>query len=196
MPTLGEHLAASFGRPEIAEQLERLVEPIGVVRTEHQNLFLGVVLVAGAIAQRAQENFPSKAYWQYFRDHGVNPVLARPVGSLTISIGTRRAHESRQLGAVVKAFKFLARRNRQKRAIRSRAKGAARRLRRDVNCPPDIPRRAVERGGICESIEGRRQRRAARARPDQGNRRRCRAVASERSRTQGQRDIGCTRRVS
>jgi hypothetical protein len=122
MPTLGEHLAASFGCPEIAEQLRQLGPPLSVVRTAHQNLFLGMVLVAGAIAQRGQENFPSKAYWQYFRDHGVNPVLARPVGSLTISIGTRRAHESRQLGAVVEAFKFLARRNRQKRAIRSRAK--------------------------------------------------------------------------
>jgi len=122
MPTPGEHLAASFGRPEIAEQLRQLDEPLRVVRTARQTLFLGMVLVAGTIAQRVQENFPSKAYWQYFRDHGVNPVLARPVGSLTISIGTRRAHESRQLGAVVEAFKFLARRNRQKRAIRSRAK--------------------------------------------------------------------------
>jgi hypothetical protein len=55
MPTLGEHLAASFGRPEIAEQLRQLGPPLSVVRTAHQNLFLGMVLVAGAIAQRVQE---------------------------------------------------------------------------------------------------------------------------------------------
>ena len=107
MPTLGEHLAASFGRPEIAEQLRQLGPPLSVVRTAHQNLFLGMVLVAGAIAQRVQENFPSKAYSQYFKDHGVNPVFAKLLASLTISIGTREANARRQLAEVVRALRFL-----------------------------------------------------------------------------------------
>ena len=78
--------------------------------------------MAATIGQRAVENFPSKAYGRYFEDCGVKPVWAQPLGSLAISLGTRRANESGQLGAIVEAFRFLAQGNRQKRAILSRAK--------------------------------------------------------------------------
>jgi hypothetical protein len=44
------------------------------------------------------------------------------MGSLVISLGPRRANESRQLGGVVEALRFLSQGGRQKRAILSRAK--------------------------------------------------------------------------
>jgi len=68
------------------------------------------------------ENFPSKSYEHYFKDHGVDPVWAQPLGSLTISLGTREANASRQLAEVVEALRFLAQGNRRKRAILFRAR--------------------------------------------------------------------------
>ena len=48
-------------------------------------------------------------------------MLAQGMGSLTISLGTMKANESRQLGAVVEAIRFLWEGHRQKRATISRA---------------------------------------------------------------------------
>ena len=144
MPTLVDDLMAYIARPEIAEKLRQLNEAAAVagqaasqifsgmvpmaatiaavsVQT-HSQIISGMVLMAATIAQRAEEKFPSKAYGQYLKDRGVNPILAQPVGSLTVSRGVRRANESLQLGAIVEAFKFLAQGNRQQRAILSRAK--------------------------------------------------------------------------
>jgi hypothetical protein len=123
MPTHGEQLTAYFGRPEIAEQLKQLYEAFVAVRIAYESLFSGMVLMMATIAQRAEENFPSKAYGQYFKDHGVHPVLAQPLGSLTISLGTREANASRQVAEVVEALRFLAQGNRRKRAILFRARG-------------------------------------------------------------------------
>ncbi len=122
MPTLGEQLTAYFGRPEIAERLKQLDEVLGAVRMAYESLFSGMVLMTATIAQRAEENFPSKAYGQYLKDRGVDPVLAQSLGSLTISLGTREANAGRQLVEVVEAFRFLAQGNRRKRAILSRAR--------------------------------------------------------------------------
>ena len=73
MPTLGEQLTACFGRPEIAEQLKQLDEAFVTTRMAYESLFSGMVLMTATIAQRAEENFPSKAYGQYFKDRGVPP---------------------------------------------------------------------------------------------------------------------------
>ena len=144
MPTLVDDLMAYIARPEIAEKLRQLNEAAAVAGQAASQIFSGMVpmaatiaavsvqthsqiisdmvLMAATIAQRAEEKFPSKAYGQYLKDRGVNPILAQPVGSLTVSRGVRRANESLQLGAIVEAFKFLAQGNRQQRAILSRAK--------------------------------------------------------------------------
>ena len=123
MPTLGEQLTAYFGRPEIAEQLKQLDEAFVAVRMAYESLFSGMVRMTATIAQRAEENFPSKAYGQYFKEQGVHPVWAQPLGSLTISLGTREANASRQLAGVVEALRFLAQGNRRKGAILFRAWG-------------------------------------------------------------------------
>jgi hypothetical protein len=78
--------------------------------------------MASAIAERAEENFPSKAYGPYLEAQGFAPFLARGLGSLTISLGTREADEAKRMAPVVEAIRFLARGDRQKRAILSRAK--------------------------------------------------------------------------
>jgi hypothetical protein len=79
-------------------------------------------LMASAIAKRAEENFPSKAYGPYLETQGFAPFLARGLGSLTISIGTREADEAERVAPVVEAIRFLSRGDRQKRAILSRAR--------------------------------------------------------------------------
>jgi hypothetical protein len=122
MPALGEPLAAYFGRPEIAEQLKPLDEALVAARMVFESLFSGMVLMTATIAQRAEENFPSKAYGQYLKDRGVHPVCAQPLAGLAISLGTRTANESRQLADVVAALRFLAQGNRRKGAILSRAR--------------------------------------------------------------------------
>jgi hypothetical protein len=123
MPTLGERIIAHFARPENAEQLKQFGAALGA-RTlmESVDLVAGVTAMVSAISQRAEENFPSKAYGEYLKDHGVDPDWARSAGSLAISLGTRRANASRQLVEVVEALRFLAQGNRRKRAILSRAR--------------------------------------------------------------------------
>jgi hypothetical protein len=85
-------------------------------------MWVGTVQMARAIAERAEENFPSKAYGPYLETQGFAPFLARGLGSLTISLGTREADEAKRVAPVVEAIRFLARGDRQKRAILSRAK--------------------------------------------------------------------------
>jgi hypothetical protein len=82
----------------------------------------GMFLMASAIAERAEENFPSKAYGPYFEAQGFAPFLARGLGSLTISLGTRQANEARRVAPVAEAIRFLARSDRQRRAILRQAK--------------------------------------------------------------------------
>jgi hypothetical protein len=118
MPTLGDHLAAYFARPEVAEQLK----PLGELFVGILKMHVAMGQAVRAIAKRAEENHPSSAYGPYFKHRGINPVWAQGIGSLIISIGTRRANESRRLGPVVEAMRFLSQGNRQKRAILPRAK--------------------------------------------------------------------------
>jgi hypothetical protein len=89
---------------------------------ETQKMWLGMVLMARAITERAEQNFPSKAYGPYFEAQGFAPFLARGLGSLTISLGSREANEARGMTPAVEAIRFLARGDRQRRAILSRAR--------------------------------------------------------------------------
>ena len=116
--TLGDHLAAYFARPEVAEQLKPWVE----VFAGFLKFPVAMGQMATAIAQRAEENHPSGAYGPYFKDRGIHPVWAQGLGSLAISMGTRRANESRRVGPVVEAMRFLSQGDRQKRAILRRTK--------------------------------------------------------------------------
>ena len=77
--------------------------------------------MASAIAEHAEETFPSTAYGPYFEAQGFAPFLARGLGSLTISVAKREAAETKRTTSVVEAIRFLARGNRQGRAILSRA---------------------------------------------------------------------------
>ena len=78
--------------------------------------------MASAIAERAEQNFPSKGYRSYFEAQGFAPFLARGLGSLTISGGKRQAKEAKRVAPVIEAIRFLARGDGQRRAIVSRAK--------------------------------------------------------------------------
>ena len=113
MPTFGDHFGAELARSGVLGSLK----PWGELFVEYQKMFEGMGQMARAIAERAEENFPSKAYGPYLEARGFSPFLARGLGSLTISLGTRQANEAKRVARVVEAIRFLARGDRQKRAI-------------------------------------------------------------------------------
>jgi hypothetical protein len=117
MPTLGRPSAG----PEFAGRSKQGDEALAAAQAEFESLWPTMVLMAATIAQRAEENFPSTAYGPYLRERGADPVWAQSMGSLAISLGTRRSKKSRQIGVVVAALRFLAQGKRQRRAILSRA---------------------------------------------------------------------------
>ena len=118
MPTFDDHFVAALARSEVVERLK----PWGELFVQVLKMPGGMFLMASAIAERAEENFPSKAYGPYLEARGFAPFLARGLGSLTISLGTRQADEAKRVAPVVEAIRFLSRGDRQKRAILSRAK--------------------------------------------------------------------------
>ena len=118
MPTFDDHFVAELARSGVLERLK----PWGELFVEFQKMLGGMFLMASAIAERAEENFPSKAYGPYFEAQGFAPFLARGLGSLTISLGKRQAKEAKRVAPVVEAIRFLARGDGQRRAIVSRAK--------------------------------------------------------------------------
>ena len=121
MRTDDEQLAAFLGSPEITEQLKQLDELHIEIQAERKIKLLSVVLMAATIARRAEKIFPSRAYSKYFKDRGVNPVIAEALASLTISIGTREPNARRQLVEVVRALRFLTPgKNRRRGAMLSR----------------------------------------------------------------------------
>jgi hypothetical protein len=118
MPTFEDRFVAELARSGVLEHLK----PWGELFVEFQKMLGGMVLMARAIAERAEENFPSKAYGPYLEAQGFAPSLASGLGSLTISRGTREASEARRVAAVVEAIRFLAQGDRQRRAILPRAR--------------------------------------------------------------------------
>ena len=118
MPTFADHFVAALARSGVLERLK----PWGELFVQVLKMPGGMVQMASAIAERAEENFPSRAYGAYLEAKGFPPFLARGLGSLTISLGTREAGEAMRVAPVVEAIRFLSRGDRQKRAILSRAK--------------------------------------------------------------------------
>jgi hypothetical protein len=118
MPTFADCVVDELARSGFLERLQ----PLGKLFSEVQKMLGAMFFMARAIAERAEENFPSKAYGAYLEAQGFSPFLARGLGSLTISLGTRHAKEAKRVARVVEAIRFLARGDRQKRAILSKAK--------------------------------------------------------------------------
>ena len=118
MPTLGGPSAG----PEFAGPSKQGDEALAAAQAEFESLWPTMMLMAATIAQRAEENFPSTAYGPYLKERGADPVWAQSLGSLAISLGTRRSNKSRQIGVVVEALRFLAQGKRQRRAVLSRAR--------------------------------------------------------------------------
>jgi hypothetical protein len=118
MPTFADHVVAELARSGFLERCK----PFGELLAELQKMPGGMFSMASAIAKRAEERFPSKAYGSYFEAQGSTPFLAKGLGSLTISRGRRQANEAKRVAPVIEAIRFLARGKRQKRAILSRAR--------------------------------------------------------------------------
>jgi hypothetical protein len=118
MPTFADLFVAELARSGAIERLK----PWAGLFIEFQKMLGGTVQMAMAIAERAEENFPSKAYGPYLEEQGFAPSLARGLGSLTISVATREASEARRRAPVVEAIRFLAQGDRQKRSILPRAR--------------------------------------------------------------------------
>lgn len=65
---------------------------------------------------------PSPGYEPYLIERGVSLVLARPVATLWVRMGKRRAREAKSIRPVHDAIRFLASPNRQARSLITRAK--------------------------------------------------------------------------
>jgi hypothetical protein len=127
MPTFAHALHAELTHSGALERIRTWVDAhlkpwVEACTVESQKMCVGTVQMAGAIAERAEDNFSSKAYGPYLEAQGFAPLLARGLGSLIISLGTREADGAKRVAPVVDAIRFLARGYRQKRAILSRAK--------------------------------------------------------------------------
>jgi hypothetical protein len=118
MPTLIEGV---FAELEHSGTLECL-KPLGELYDQFLKIPNAMLSMLGAIAERAEERFPSKGYAPYFEAHGFAPLLSRGIGSLTISRGIKKANEARNTAPVIEAIRVLARGDGQRRAIVSRAK--------------------------------------------------------------------------
>jgi hypothetical protein len=125
--TFDEALVAELAHSGVLERMgpwiDAHLKPWVEWRTvETQKMWLGMVQMTHAIAERAEQNFPSKAYGPYLAARGAPPFLASGLASLTLSGGKRQAREAKWVAPVVEAIRFLSRGDRQKRAILSRAK--------------------------------------------------------------------------
>ena len=78
MPTFADLFVAELARSGLLEQLK----PWGELFDQFMKMPEGMGLMARAIAERAEENFPSKAYGPYLEAQGFAPFLARGLGSL------------------------------------------------------------------------------------------------------------------
>jgi hypothetical protein len=118
MPTFAEAVVAELAHSGVLERWK----PFEELSEEFRKIPGAMFLMASAIANRAEERFPSKAYGPYFEARGFAPFLARGLGSLTIGRGKGHAKEAKWVAPVIEAIRFLARGDGQRRAIVSRAK--------------------------------------------------------------------------
>lgn len=126
MPTFADAVDAELAHSGALERIRPWVHAhlkpwVELWTVESQKMCIGTVQMASAIAKRAEEGSPSKAYGAYLEARGCAPFLASGLASLTISIATRGAAEAKSATSVVEAIRFLSRGNRQGRAIPSRA---------------------------------------------------------------------------
>jgi hypothetical protein len=117
MPTLCDYIKEYLARPDVVERLK----PVEALFVECSKVYGGMFQMAWTIAERATKSCPSIAYEPLLIEHGVKPVPARALASLTIRIGTRQANESRRLPEVIEAIRFLAKPGRRRQAILRRA---------------------------------------------------------------------------
>jgi hypothetical protein len=127
LPTFAEAFVAELEHSGALERMRpwaeaHLIPWIDWCTVVSQQMCVGMFSMAAAIAERAEERYPSKGYAPYFEARGFAPLLARGAGSLIISIGTRQADEAKRLAPVDEAIRFLARSRGQRRAIESQAK--------------------------------------------------------------------------
>lgn len=107
MTTLEVYLEEHLGLSNTAQELK----PLGDMWADFRAAYIRVV----------QAIFPPTGYGQYFKDLGLNPLLANGLRILIINLARTRSIERRRLGPVVEAIRFLARGDRQKRTFLSRA---------------------------------------------------------------------------
>ena len=151
MPTLEDHFVAELARSGILERLK----PWGELFVQVLKMPEGMFLMARAIAERAEENFPSRAYGPYLEARGFAPFLARGLGSLTISLGTREADEAKRVAPVVEAIRFLSRSDRQKTRDPVEGQVGARREQRDIDSRRVLPQRGPSRGRVPKIVADR-----------------------------------------
>ena len=77
MPTFADQFVAELARSGVLEHLK----PWGELFVEFQKMLGGMFLMATAIAERAEENFPLKAHGPYLEAQGFAPFLARGLRS-------------------------------------------------------------------------------------------------------------------
>ena len=118
MPTFADCVVDELARSGFLERLQ----PLGKLFSEVQKMLGAMFLMARAIPERAEENFPSKAYGPYLEAQGFSPFLAGDLAAWPSVLGQRHAKEAKRVARVVEAIRFLARGDRQKRAILSKAK--------------------------------------------------------------------------
>ena len=83
--------------------------------------FIGFFAMAGLVIMKMAELPPSPGYEPLLIQYGVDPIVARGTARLVIRHGKRRAAEGGCHRLVFDAIRFLAKRDRQRRAIFRRA---------------------------------------------------------------------------
>jgi hypothetical protein len=109
----GFDLKAYVQRPDVLEQLRSSSEPL--------NPFFNFFAMIGLAIKKVAESPPSRGYEPSLIGYGFNPIMARAMARLVIHHGKRREAESGWHRHVFDAIRFLAERDRQPRAIFTRA---------------------------------------------------------------------------
>ena len=151
MPTFKDHFVAELARSGVLEHLK----PWGELFVEYQKMLGGMLLMASAIAERAEENFPSKAYGPYLEARGFAPFLARGLGSLTISLGTRQANEAKKGGACRRSNPIPRPRLSAETCDPVEGQVGARRQQRDIDSRQAIPEGGPSRGRVPKIVADR-----------------------------------------
>ena len=108
----GFDLKAYVQRPDVLEQLKSSSEPL--------NSFFNFFAMIGLAIKKVAESPPSRGYEPLLIGY-FNPIVARGMARLVIHHGRRRAAQSGWHRGVFDAIRFLAERDRQPRAIFTRA---------------------------------------------------------------------------